>query len=43
MMFDVRDEAALAQARGEWRRLKDQGSTISYWRESDEGSWERAR
>ena len=43
LMFDGRDEAALAQARGEWRRLKDQGSTISYWRESDEGGWERAR
>ena len=43
LMFDGRDEAALAQARGEWRRLKDQGRTISYWRESDEGGWERAR
>jgi DNA polymerase III subunit chi len=43
LMFDGRDEAALAEARGEWRRLKDQGSTISYWRESDEGGWERAR
>ena len=35
--------AALSQARGEWRRLKDQGRTISYWRESDEGAWEQAR
>jgi DNA polymerase III subunit chi len=43
LMFDARDEAALAQARGEWRRLTDQGRTISYWRESDEGGWERAR
>jgi DNA polymerase-3 subunit chi len=43
LMFDGRDEAALAQARGEWRRLKDQGNPISYWRESDEGGWERAR
>jgi DNA polymerase III subunit chi len=42
LMFDGRDEAALAQARGEWRRLKDQGRTISYWRESDEGGWEQA-
>ena len=37
------DEAALAHARGEWRRLKDEGRAISYWRESDEGDWERAR
>ena len=43
LMFDGRDEAALAHARGEWRRLKDQGRTISYWRESDEGGWEQAR
>jgi DNA polymerase-3 subunit chi len=43
IMFDGRDEAALALARGEWRRLKDEGRTISYWRESDEGGWERAR
>ena len=43
LMFDGRDEAALAHARGEWRRLKDQGRTISYWREGDEGGWEQAR
>ena len=43
LMFDGRDEAALAHARGEWRRLKDKGGAISYWRESDEGGWERAR
>jgi DNA polymerase III subunit chi len=43
LMFDGRDEAALAHARGEWRRLKDGGRSISYWRESDEGGWEQAR
>ena len=43
ILFDGRDETVLAQARGEWRRLKDQGRAISYWRESDEGGWERAR
>ncbi len=43
LLFDGRDEASLAHARGEWRRLKDQGHTISYWRESDQGGWERAR
>jgi DNA polymerase-3 subunit chi len=43
LLFDGRDEAALAHARSEWRRLKDQGRTISYWRESDEGGWERAQ
>ena len=43
LMFDGRDETALAKAREEWRRLKDQGHAISYWREGDEGAWERAR
>jgi DNA polymerase-3 subunit chi len=43
LLFDGRDDAALADARGEWRRLKDQGDAISYWRESDDGGWERAR
>jgi DNA polymerase III subunit chi len=43
LMFDGRDDAALAHARGEWRRLRDQGRALSYWRESDEGGWEQAR
>lgn len=43
LLFDGRDEAALAEARGEWRRLRDDGRAISYWRESNEGGWERAR
>ena len=43
LMFDGRDEAALAHARGEWRRLKDEGHMIGYWRESDEGGWEQGR
>jgi DNA polymerase-3 subunit chi len=43
ILFEARDEAALGHARGEWRRLKDEGRTISYWRESDAGGWERAR
>jgi DNA polymerase III subunit chi len=43
LLFDGRDEAALAHARGEWRWLKDEGCAISYWRESDESGWERAR
>jgi DNA polymerase III subunit chi len=43
LMFDGRDESALVYARAEWRRLKGEGRAISYWRESDEGGWERAR
>ena len=43
LLFDGRDEAARAHARSEWRRLKDEGRALSYWRESDEGGWELAR
>jgi DNA polymerase III subunit chi len=43
LIFDGRDEAARAYARTEWRRLKDEGRALSYWRESDEGGWEQAR
>jgi len=43
LLFDGRDEPSLAHARAEWRRLKEQGRAISYWRESDEGGWEQAR
>ena len=43
LLFDGRDEAARAHARSEWRRLKDEGRALTYWRESDEGGWEQAR
>ncbi len=42
-LFDGRDEEAVAEARREWKRLKDEGRSISYWRESEDGGWERAR
>jgi DNA polymerase III subunit chi len=40
-LFDGRDAEAIAEARREWRRLKDEGRTLSYWREGKDG-WERA-
>ena len=43
MLFEGRDEEAIAEARARWKRLKDEGHAISYWREGDEGGWERAR
>ncbi len=42
-LFDGRDEEAVAEARREWKRLKDEGVAVSYWREGDDGGWERAR
>ena len=31
--FDGRDEEAVAEARRKWKRLKDEGRALSYWRE----------
>ncbi|WP_312733543.1 DNA polymerase III subunit chi [Brevundimonas sp.] len=42
IIFDGRDETALQQARGRWKALKDQDATLSYWRQTDEGRWEKA-
>jgi DNA polymerase III subunit chi len=42
LLFDGRDEAAVAGARACWKTLRDEARTISYWREGEDG-WERAR
>ncbi len=42
-LFDGRDEDAVAEARRKWKRLKDEGRALSYWREGENGGWERAR
>ena len=42
-LFDGRDGEAIAEARREWKRLKDEGRALSYWREDEEGGWERVR
>ncbi|MBB4210263.1 DNA polymerase III chi subunit [Rhodothalassium salexigens DSM 2132] len=39
LMFDGRDEAAVADARGHWKRLKEAGHTLSYWQQGDQGGW----
>jgi len=41
-LFDGRDEEAVQEARGEWKRLADAGAALSYWREGEDG-WEKAR
>lgn len=41
LLFDGHDDAAVAAARAQWRRLKDDGHALSYWRQSDDGKWEK--
>ena len=43
LLFDGRDQEAVAEARAQWKRLKNEGRVLSYWREADDGGWERAR
>ncbi len=41
VLFDGRDQAALAAARRRWTELKGRDLSVSYWRESAEGRWEK--
>ena len=43
LLFDGRDEEAVAEARREWSAVKAAGATLSYWREGEDGGWARAR
>lgn len=40
VLFDGRDEAALAKARAQWRSVKGRGLPASYWRQQAKG-WEK--
>ncbi len=40
-MFDGNDPAALEHAREQWKLLKDSDHEITYWRQSDQGRWEK--
>ena len=42
IIFDGRDDAALNHARERWKALKAQGASLAYWKQSDEGRWEKA-
>jgi DNA polymerase-3 subunit chi len=40
-VFDGRDDDATAQAREQWKAAKASGCQVTYWRQSDEGRWEK--
>lgn len=42
VMFDGRDDDAVAGARDQWRTLKARNTTLAYWKQTPEGRWERA-
>jgi DNA polymerase III subunit chi len=39
LLFDGGDEAALAQARAQWKTLKEGGHAVTYWQQDDDGRW----
>ena len=41
LMFDGANEAELEAARVQWARLKRDGGTLAYWKQSEAGRWER--
>ena len=43
VLFDSRDEAAMAEARTAWKLRTGAGASPSYWNEGDEGGWVKAR
>ncbi len=43
LLFDGRDEEAVAEARREWIAVKAAGAAPSYWREGEDGGWARVR
>lgn len=40
IVFDGSDPDALSTARGQWKMLKDQDKTLTYWQQTDKG-WEQ--
>lgn len=41
LIFDGRDEGAVARARESWKKAKDAGHVATYWRETAGGKWEK--
>lgn len=41
LLFDGRDESALAAARGGWSRFKAAGYAVSYWRQGETSGWRK--
>lgn len=40
-LFDGNDEEAVTQARKRWKNYKEQGYTVTYWKQTESGSWEK--
>jgi len=41
ILFDGHDTGQVETARDQWRRLRQQGHAVTYWRQADAGRWEK--
>ena len=41
VLFDGNDDAAVKAARARWTAIKARGLPVSYWRQTEDGSWTR--
>lgn len=41
-MFDGNDPEAVQSARDRWKTYKADGHSVTYWRQTDRGGWEKA-
>ena len=41
MLFDGRDQASVAKARDQWKKAKDAGHEVTYWKQSPSGKFEK--
>ena len=41
-LFGEADEVAVAQAREQWKRLKEDGLWLTYWQQDAQGGWQKA-
>ena len=41
-LFDGRDDIAVSAARDRWKIYKETGHNLSYWRQDENGRWEKA-
>ena len=41
LLFDGADDAALADARKFWKSASAEGRSVSYWKQTGEGRWEK--
>ncbi len=42
LLFDGRDEDAVAHARGRWKAFAAEGHPVSYWKQNERGGWVKA-